>query len=169
MRKLLLSSRYLIYLPILGSLLASAILFVYGLVGIVKLFMDILSIGLPGPAENKLIAADITKLIDLFLLGAVLYIIAIGLDELFIDEELPVPRWLGIHSLEDLKDKMLATVVVLLVVYFLGYFAEWNGDISILWAGLGVAAVLVPVAYLLTRSRHGNHPENPPEAEEKVD
>jgi uncharacterized membrane protein YqhA len=79
-------------------------------------------------------------MIDLFLLGTVLYIVAIGLYELFVDPGLPMPGWLRITTLDDLKERLLGVVGVLLAVTFLGSAVTWDGSADIL--GLAVGAVL---------------------------
>ncbi len=39
-----------------------------------------------------------------------LYIIAIGLYELFIDSRIPVPPWLRIDDIDDLKHKLVSVM-----------------------------------------------------------
>ena len=81
-------------------------------------------------------------MIDLFLLGTVLYIVAIGLYELFVDPGLPMPAWLRITTLDDLKERLLGVVGVLLAVTFLGSAVTWDGSANILALGLAVGVVL---------------------------
>ncbi len=47
--------------------------------------------------------------------------------ELFIDDTIPLPAWLQIHSLDDLKAKLISVVVTLLGVLLLGYAVSWTG------------------------------------------
>jgi hypothetical protein len=86
------------------------------------------------------------ELIDIFLLGTILYIVALGLYELFIDATLPVPSWLQIATLDDLKDKLVGVVVVLLAVTFLGRAVVWNGSGQILPLGAAIALVIAALA-----------------------
>ncbi len=58
------------------------------------------------------------------MLAVVLYIMAVGLYELFIDDNLDLPAWLVIHNLEDLKEKLVGVVIVVLAVFFLGRVIE---------------------------------------------
>jgi uncharacterized membrane protein YqhA len=96
-------------------------------------------------------------MIDLFLLGAVLYIVSLGLYELFIDDKLPTPSWLIVTNLNDLKSILIGVVVVLLAVTFLGYVVTWNGNSNILALGIAVGLVLLALGYLLGQgSRHLN-------------
>ena len=63
--------------------------------------------------SKKLVVAMI-EVIDLFLLGTVFYITALGLYELFISDNIDVPEWLEIHTIDDLKGKLISVVVVVL-------------------------------------------------------
>jgi uncharacterized membrane protein YqhA len=141
-RRLLGSSRYFIVVAVVGSFLASASALVYGglatLVIVVRTFstLDFSTSG------AKVLSVDLVTMIDLFLIGTVLYIIAVGLYELFIDPGLPMPRWLKITTLDDLKERLLGVVGVLLAVTFLGSAVTWTGTTDILALGIGVAAVL---------------------------
>lgn len=74
-------------------------------------------------------AASSVELIDLFLLSTILYIISLGLYSLFIDAKLPLPTWLSIADLDDLKGRILGVIMVLVAFSFLGYVVEWHfGD-----------------------------------------
>lgn len=150
--RILVSSRYMILITVIGSLLSSGILLVYGSLQMIGVVGILFRYGVFHEKIAKVLAVAFTQLIDTFLLGTVLYIIAIGLYELFIDPDIKTPAWLEIRSIDDLKERLLGTVAVILVVTFLGYFVTWDGTVSILWAGAAVTAVLFAVAYLL---RHG--------------
>jgi uncharacterized membrane protein YqhA len=107
----------------------------------------------------KLLAVGLVTMIDLFLLGTLLYIVAVGLCELFVDPGLPMPGWLRIASPDDLTERLLGGVVVLLAVTFLGSAVIWDGSASILALGLAVGAVLavVSLTIVLFARLHGQH------------
>ena len=96
------------------------------------------------------------EMIDLFLLGAVLYIVALGLYQLFIDDALELPRWLEVHDLDDLKAKVIGVIIVLLGVIFLGYVIEWDGQRDILALGIAVSLVMAALSlmYFLGQRHH---------------
>ncbi|MBV9329220.1 MAG: YqhA family protein [Chloroflexi bacterium] len=142
MRGLLGSSRYFIVVAVIGSFVASACALVYG--GLATFFIVIhtfssLDFSTTGA---KVLSVDLVTMIDLFLLGTVLYIVAVGLYELFIDPGLPMPAWLKISTLDDLKERLLGVVAVLLAVTFLGSAVTWNGTTDILALGVAVGFVL---------------------------
>jgi len=141
-RRLLASSRYFIIVAVVGSFLASATALLYGGLATVVIVLKTFSSLTFTPSGAKVLSVDLVTMIDLFLIGTVLYIIAVGLYELFIDPGLPMPRWLKITTLDDLKERLLGVVGVLLAVTFLASAVTWTGSSDILALGVGVAAVL---------------------------
>ena len=62
--------------------------------------------------SSKILALGFIESIDLFLLDTVFFIISLGLYELFIGDTLEWPHWLVIHTLDDLKNKLIGVIVV---------------------------------------------------------
>ena len=91
---------------------------------------------------SKVLAIKMIEVIDLYLIGTVFYITALGLYELFIDDQVPTPGWLHITHLNDLKSKLLGVAVVIMAVLFLGQLVNWDGGVRILWLGAAVALVI---------------------------
>lgn len=151
LRNILAGSRYLVVIAVIGTFLASIATLVYGGITIVFILFETFSHGDFSTTGIKHLSVECIELIDLFLLGTVLYIIALGLYELFIDESIPTPQWLVISSLDSLKEKLLGVIAVLLAVTFLGDVVTWNGSTSILAAGVAVGLVLFALGYLLNR------------------
>ena len=149
LRRALAASRYLIFIAIIGTFLASIGILVYDGITIVSIIIDAFIHGAFSETGAKHVAVETIELIDLFLLGTVLYIVALGLYVLFIDDTLPVPRWLEIANLDDLKEILLRVIAVLLAVAFLGYVVDWNGSSNILALGVAVGLVLFALGFLL--------------------
>jgi uncharacterized membrane protein YqhA len=155
LRRVLASSRFFIAIAVVGSFVASAAALVYGGVATVMLVIGAFGRREFSAAGAKHLAVDLVGMIDLFLLGTVLYIVAAGLYQLFVDPDLPLPRWLQVATLDDLKERLLGVVIVLLAVTFLGDVVEWDGDWNLLAEGLSVALVLGVLALtiaVLTRA-----------------
>ncbi|HZU70517.1 MAG TPA: YqhA family protein [Ktedonobacteraceae bacterium] len=150
-RRALAGTRYLIVIAVIGTFLASIAVLVYGALTVVTTIIDIFTHGGFTTDGAKHLAVDDIELIDLFLLGTVLYIIALGLYNLFIDDKLPMPRWLEIVNLDDLKETLLRVIIVLLAVTFLGYVVNWDGNANILDLGIAVGLVLFALGLLLNR------------------
>jgi uncharacterized membrane protein YqhA len=147
-KTILASSRFFIAIAVLGSFVAAVALIVYGGLVVVEVTWKAFSKEISAEGSKEL-AVDFIELIDLFLLGTVLYIVALGLYELFIDDDLPMPEWLLIHDLDDLKDKLIGVVIVLLGVTFLGKVVTWNGDKSIIYFGGAIALVILALGVFL--------------------
>jgi uncharacterized membrane protein YqhA len=148
LRKIFARSRYLIFLAILGTFLISLTILIYTVIAVVNIIIEAFTHLSFTPQGGKHLAIECIQMIDLFLLGAVLYIISLGLYELFIDESLPTPRWLAISSLEDLETILINVIIVLLAVTFLGSVVTWDGSQSILWLGIAVGLVLLALVFL---------------------
>lgn len=138
-------SRWLFLLAVLGSALISVVLFVYGFV----LAIITLVLAFPGNdfsinTMKSLMAASI-EIIDLFLVATVFYIVALGLYELFIAKA-PLPGWLKICDLDDLKTKLLGLVIIALSVLVLGEALTWEGGAEILAFGLAISAGIAAIS-----------------------
>ena len=89
-------------------------------------------------------------MIDLFLLGTILLITSVGLYQLFINSHMELPEWLVVTDLEQLKFNLLAVIVVMLVIFFLGAAAgDFAKSDGILDFGLAIGAVLAGVALVV--------------------
>jgi uncharacterized membrane protein YqhA len=167
-RRILASSRYFIVVAVLGSFAASATALVYGGLATAAVIVQTFGSGdLFQKGAVKVLQVELVTIIDLFLLGTVLYIIAVGLYELFVDPGLPMPPWLRITTLDDLKERLLGVVAVLLAVTFLGSAVTWDGSANILAFGLAVGLVLgvVSLTIALMARAHaapGAHAAPPP-------
>ncbi len=143
-KQILASSRFAIAFAVLGSFLSAVALIIYGFFTVFEIVWDMISEHSVSAKGAKFYAVEFIELIDLFLLGTVLYIVALGLYELFIDHDLPVPDWLHITNLDDLKEKLIGVIIVLLGVTFLGVVGgNTVVGVDILYLGLAIAAVIV--------------------------
>ncbi len=84
---------------------------------------------------------ELLQVLDLYLIGTVLIITAIGLYELFIDP-IDVPAWLVIRNLSDLKAKIVDVLVLVIGIKFLEKVVRSSEAIDVFWYGLGSAAVM---------------------------
>ncbi len=145
MKPLLGSSRYLILLAVLAAFISAVTLLLFGAYETGLEIWHILNGEMP-----KALAVTFIEIADLFLLGVVLYIIALGLYELFIDDTVPVPAWLEIHTLEDLKSKLISVVIVVMGVLFLKQVVSWDGERDLLTFGGGIALVIAALTYFMS-------------------
>jgi len=168
LRRILASSRYMVVIAVIGAFLASITVLIYGGVTVLTIIFDVFSHWSFTIDGAKHLAVESIEIIDLFLLGTVLYIIALGLYELFIDESLPTPSWLHIGNLDDLKEILVRVIVVLLAVTFLAEVVTWNGSTTILALGLAVGIVLFALGYILTVTTKPHATEKQEEHAERI-
>lgn len=112
------SSRSFAAFAVLGTFLAAVTLFIYGTLVVIQLIWTTItehSIRVDGAKHLQVALIERT---DVFLLGTVLVIVALGLSHLFIQPELPVPPWLKIRQLDQLIERLAEVVGVLLGVTF---------------------------------------------------
>jgi uncharacterized membrane protein YqhA len=157
MRRLIAATRYVILIPSIGSLVAATALIVYGSVEIAQLIGESVTQGVDGKAA-KVLALHFIEVVDLFLLATVLYIIALGLYELFVDDRLVLPHWLTIHDLDDLKNKLTGVVILVMGVLFLGQVVTWDGQRDLLHYGAAIALVIAALTYFLSQQHAKKKP-----------
>jgi uncharacterized membrane protein YqhA len=145
------SSRYLIFLAVIAILVAATSLLLYGAWETVGIVRSIIDPALTGPKGTKGLILAFIEVTDLFLLATVLYVIAIGLFELFVDDRLDMPGWLEIRNLDDLKQKLIGVMIVVMGVVFLGQVVTWDGERDLLGYGLGIALVIAALTYFLSQ------------------
>lgn len=155
LRPILASSRYLVLAAVMGSLVAAVALFAYGVAETVVVIVDAVSRGDVSSKGAKALTLSFIEIVDLFLLGTVLLMIALGLYELFIDSNLELPEWLHFRTFDDLKHKLVGVVIVVLAVLFLGHVVSWNGESDLLSIGAAIAMVIAALAYFLATVKGG--------------
>jgi uncharacterized membrane protein YqhA len=147
------ASRYLALIPVFCIFLAASALLFFGAASTVQMIFEVIVGGKLDSKVGKALLLESIELVDLFLLGTVLYVIAIGLYELFIDDTLALPGWLEIHDLDDLKDKLIGVVIVVFGVLFLGQVISWDGQRDLLSPGAAIALVIFALAYFLSHKK----------------
>jgi uncharacterized membrane protein YqhA len=151
------STRFAVIIPVAGSFLAALTSFVYGAVRAVVVVLDLAEKGLDEKAA-KGVSVSFIEVIDLFLIGTVFYIISLGLYELFVDDQLKLPDWLVIRSLDDLKSKLISGIIVIMGVYFLGALVDWHGDTDLLQVSGAISMVILALTvFQFVQSRGGGH------------
>jgi uncharacterized membrane protein YqhA len=159
LRNIFAASRFVIGLAVIGSFVGSAILLVIATVTLFNIaWNEIVNFdpeNLSGHHIDRL-AVDLIEITDIILLGTVLYIVALGLYQLFIDHNLALPRWLKVNDLTDLKRDLIGVVVVLLGVSFLGEVVNWEGSSNVLPLGAAIALVIAALGFILwlTPAKH---------------
>jgi uncharacterized membrane protein YqhA len=138
-------------LPVIVLVLSGIGAFIYGVVVAVHSVADIA--GHPFLAHNlRLFLTEI----DLFLIGATLIIAAIGLYELFIARidpanlHRPLPAWLEMNDLNDLKARVIAMIILVCAVTFTDQLLEFpHNTLDVLYLAVGVGAFIIALTIYL--------------------
>ncbi len=148
MSRFLSGTRFLVLVPILGLALAAGVFFVFGGFQLISLIVKSLieyvaGTYVPPHGEEAPFVIQVVEHVHTFLIGTVLYITAVGLYQLFIDE-VEFHGWLKINSTEELEMNLIGVTVVVLAVNFLT--VVYTRDLSGLFEyGAGIA---LPIAAL---------------------
>lgn len=147
LRKLLEVSRFLLVLPVIGSLLLTIGIVIMGLGMVLVQAWELFANGEFSAKAGKQLTMTVISTIDMFLVGAISYIIAVGIYKLFISQdEVQLLKRIKIEKLEDLENKIIGVVVVALAVGFLGEVMEAVDAQAALYGGIGVAVVIVALS-----------------------
>ncbi len=143
------STRIVVVLGSAACLLASISLLLAAVLAVFHTIWSQISDGEIGIEAAHHAAVEFIQLTDIVLLGVVLYIISLGLYELFFRSDLPIPHWLRFHNLSELKASLIEVILVLLGVTFLGRAVSWSGGRSILYFGIACAAIIAALSLAL--------------------
>ncbi|MDN8614721.1 YqhA family protein [Variovorax ginsengisoli] len=152
LRTILASSRYIMIVPVIGTFLGSMALILYEAMALYASFIDTIRDGTVSAKAVKIFAVGIVEAVDVFLIAIAVYIISIGLYSLFIDDKLPLPKWLEVHNLEDLKGNLVSVVIAVLAVLFLREVVAWDGTSAIAAFGAGMALVIGALTFFLIKN-----------------
>ena len=133
----------MLVLPVIGSLLLMVSVVIMGLGMILAQEWELLQTGEFSAKAAKQLTLTVIQTIDMFLVGAIAYIIAVGIYKLFISpEEGQILKRVKIEKLADLENKIIGVVVVALAVGFLGRAEEAVDAQALLYGGAAVALVI---------------------------
>jgi len=140
--------RIAMLVPVIALSIASVALIVYGAFETRHLIGALFGEHPVTRDEAILLAIEI---VDLFLLATVVQVVSLGLYQLYFRQDLQLPRWLKIETLDDLKSKLVGVTITVLAVYFLGRAVVWNGGPDVLYLGGAVAVVIVALTWFLSK------------------
>jgi uncharacterized membrane protein YqhA len=152
------SSRFFVLIATLSLFLAFMAVMVSTMIVTVITIVHAMGINYDGMSQNEMIG-KLIKQADYALLATVLYVLALGLYSLFVDDRVPMPPWLRIHDLGHLKELLAGVVVVAIAVIFLGQALTWDGTTDLLAPGLASAAVIAALALFLWQAARERHME----------
>ncbi len=163
--KFLWSSRFMVLVAVISSLLLSLVLFVITAIDVGSLFMHAgeyldATIELRKTMKTEIVAHTVSA-IDGFLLATILLIFSLGLYELFISDiddaknSERSSKVLVINSLDDLKAKLAKVILMILVVTFfeLSLLMSFTVTLDLVYFSLGILMVSLAL-YFGSKSKH---------------
>ena len=158
-KSLLESSRHLILVIVLASLVLTVVAVGWAMWETVQLVITVVT-------QYKGVSSTLVgfvQLLDVYLVVAVLYIFTVALYELFIDD-LNLPGWLQLHNFDELKTVISNMVVLIAAVSFLKLFLEKTDPLATLLYGLALTVVAMALIQYRRHTREAtvsdpSHPE----------
>jgi uncharacterized membrane protein YqhA len=148
-RRIVVGTRFLTMIAVLGSLAGSVLMFVLGIFNIYVAFRDVFE----ETGEDEVFGASaiigVIESLDRFLIAIVLLYFAYGVYALFIhpdepEQKLALPDWLRVRQIGQLKQVVAELIVVILFVLFLRQALQsFSGpEISLSWREIATLLLL---------------------------
>ncbi len=154
--------RFLAIVPVVFGIISVVVLFILGSLEIILVLGEYVNLIVGKEISENTVAKIMSGVIggiDLYLIGIVLLIFSFGVYELFISridiaresDELQI---LEVKSLDQLKDKILKVVIVVLIVSFFKRVMELHVNSVMEMLYLAIAILLISASGYLLRSSH---------------
>lgn len=151
-------SRFSVLIPVVLGLVGAAVLFFIASVDVLHVVANVARYYLSHVEDLHLHEHALGMLIgavDMYLIGIVLLIFSFGLYELFVSQVEAASGMAGsnplkVHSLEDLKTKIMKVVVIVLVVKFfqVAIAMKFERAQDLLMLAIGILAICVGMYFL---------------------
>lgn len=159
LRRILASTQYIVLVVVISIYAGSVALVLYEMAVVASVIVATIQEASVSSEGGRLFAVGLLSAIDVFLIAIVGYIISAGLFVLFIDRTLPLPAWLVIRNLEDLKNNLVSVIVAVLAVLFAKEAVARAGELDLLGLGIAVALMIAALTLFLvfSGSMHRSH------------
>jgi uncharacterized membrane protein YqhA len=154
LRRALGFTRYVVFVAVIAALAASVALILYQAAVVAEVIIEAVRTGGLLPKSGKTLAVGLIEAMDVFLIAIVALVIGLGLHRLFVDETMPLPRWLKIDDLEDLKGYLVSIVIAVLAVLFLRQAVERADDFDLLKLSAALALMIAALVLFLSMRIH---------------
>ncbi|MFA4824556.1 MAG: YqhA family protein [Methanoregula sp.] len=154
------SVRFIVLLGVIFGALSAIVLFLAGSTEIYHILVGYIQVG-AHPLTHEQILIGIIGAVDFYLIGLVLIIFSFGIYELFISD-IDIARIEGgfgsildIENLDDLKNKIIKVIIMVLIVTFFQRILsmEFTTSIDMLAMAVSICLICVGVYFL---GRHGH-------------
>ncbi|ULH13838.1 YqhA family protein (plasmid) [Deinococcus sp. KNUC1210] len=134
-------SRFIVLLAVISVLLVAIALFLLGVLQALAGIWGAVHAVASGQFAATALTIQFLEIVSTMLKAVVFYIIGVGLYSLFI-APLNLTVSLGVETLNDLEDKIVSVVIVILAVTFLEHFVHWDEPLQTLEFGAALALVV---------------------------
>ena len=143
------AGRYFVAVASILTILASGFLIFAGIWEFINGIPGILDFLFHHEGHRVELSVHFISAIDLFMVAVVMFVMGIGLFELFVDKDQSIsyPHWLRIRDLSDLKEKLIAAAVVVIVITFLKHIVMWENPLETLYFGGAIAIVIAAITF----------------------
>jgi uncharacterized membrane protein YqhA len=150
MRRIFALTRYFILIPVVTTLVGAVTLMLHATVALFEGLGTLVPISAVDAKEVKRMAIGLIEGIDMFLIAIGAYVMSLSLYALFIDDRVPLPSWLKVNDLEDLKANLISIIFAVLAVLFLRQTFAWEGGMDILYLGAAIALIVGTLTFFVT-------------------
>src|SRR5262245_13483683 len=150
LRRAVTLSRYVVFVAVVAALAASIALILYEAAVVADVIFNAIKQGGFQLQSGRALAVGLIEAIDVFLIA----IVACHWPRsapVFVDESLPLPRWLKIDDLEDLKGYLVSIVIAVLAVLFLRQAVERAGDLDLLSLAVALALMIAALVFFISK------------------
>jgi uncharacterized membrane protein YqhA len=159
--RLVAATRYIMTAAVLAVFVGATVLLVEGIIEMARAVLH----GLFGSAVAwegaSSLRVAVIEAVDVILVATVLFVIAFGLYQLFVDKALrnSLPPWLQISAIGSLEVRMAGMVITVLGIIALTQALEPRREASERGIGFQIAAVIAALSlFLFQESRHHRSP-----------
>jgi uncharacterized membrane protein YqhA len=153
------ATRYVMTVAVLAVFLGATVLLIVGIMQMGGAVWHAIFAGQASGTESVSLRVAVIEAVDVILVATVLFVIAFGLYQLFVDPTLrsTLPAWLQIAGISNLEVRLAGMVITVLSIIALTRALEPHGEASGSGIGFEIAAVIAAISlFLYQESKH--HP-----------
>ncbi len=139
-------SRFVVIVAVIAVMLVAISFFLLGALQAVIAVWNAWSGVLRGDFGGSDLTIEFLEIVSVMLKAVVFYIIGVGLYSLFI-APLNLTISLGVETLNDLENKVISVVVVIMAITFLEHFITWQNPLETLQFGAALALVVASLVF----------------------
>jgi len=152
------AARYVMTLAVVAIFLGATVLLVDGIVQMANALWHRLVGAQADTADSVTLRVDVIEAVDIILVATVLFVIAFGLYQLFVDATLRsrLPPWLRITAIGNLEVRLAGMVITVLSIIALTQALETHGGGGT-GTGYEIAAVIAAISLFLYQEGRSSH------------